>query len=194
MSQDINLLIAEFDGFLNSIRCFLGYVRTFMVWIQETDDINKTINEYISDIESNGSKHLNNSEFYLTVPDLAGSSDRRMQEPVTETLDVPESICSEYINDADLVELIDEFVAGLEGDIRAMRKALESGDYDGLRRLAHQMKGAGGSYGYPMLTKAAKIIEAVAKAKDVETGKTALDKLESLCLAAYRGRKTSIKI
>ncbi len=106
--------------------------------------------------------------------------------------EVFKAINSEYADDADLVDLIDEFVAGLGADIESMREALESGDYDGLCRLAHQMKGAGGSYGYPMLTEAAKAIEDAAKAKDVEASTTALDELESLCQAVGRGRKVQI--
>ncbi|MCP3687769.1 MAG: response regulator, partial [Gammaproteobacteria bacterium] len=78
----------------------------------------------------------------------------------------PDTIYSEYADEADLVELIDAFVAGLEDDVKAMRKVLNNFDYDGLRRLAHQMKGAGGSYGYQVLTEAAKVLEEKAKAKD----------------------------
>jgi HPt (histidine-containing phosphotransfer) domain-containing protein len=100
---------------------------------------------------------------------------------------VPEPICSEYVDDADLVELIDEFAVGLEVDVESMRKALENGDHDGLRRLAHQMKGAGGSYGYPMLTEAAKMIEEAAKAKDNDACTLAMDKFAILCQAATRG-------
>ena len=107
--------------------------------------------------------------------------------------DVPETICSEYADDADLVDLIDEFAVGLEADVESMRKALENGDHDGLRRLAHQMKGAGGSYGYPMLTEAAKAIEEAAKAEDAKAGTLALDKLEVLCHAVVRGREIQIK-
>ena len=107
---------------------------------------------------------------------------------------VPEAIYSEYADDADLVELIDEFAAGLEADVESMRKALENGDHDGLRRLAHQMKGAGGSYGYPMLTEAAKTIEEAAKAEDAKAGTLALDRLEVFCHAVVRGRKTDMTI
>ena len=42
-----------------------------------------------------------------------------------------------------------------------MRKVPECGDHDGLRRLAHQIKGVSRSYGYPMLTEAAKALEEV---------------------------------
>ncbi len=105
---------------------------------------------------------------------------------------IPETIHSEYTDDADLVVLIDEFVAGLEGDMASMRKVLESGDYGGLRRLAHQMKGAGGSYGYSILTETSKVLEEAAKARDNEAGTTTLDNLELLCQAVNRGRNTSI--
>ena len=101
---------------------------------------------------------------------------------------VPDAIYSEFSDDADLEELIDEFAAGLEDDAKAMRKVLEDGDYDELRRLAHQMKGAGGSYGYQTLTEAAKILEDAAISKNIETSKTALEEFEVLCRAVYQGR------
>ncbi len=101
---------------------------------------------------------------------------------------VLETICSEYVDD-DLVDLIDDFVTELDVDIASMRNKMESGDHEGLGRLAHQMKGAGGSYGYPMLTVAAKVLEEAAKARDVEACTTALDEFEALCQAVIRGRK-----
>jgi signal transduction histidine kinase/DNA-binding response OmpR family regulator len=126
---------------------------------------------------------------------LSPASVPEVQEPgTTEQESIPEIIYSEYAEDADLVELIDEFVAGLEADVESMRKVLESGDHDGLRRIAHQMKGAGGSYGYPMLTEAAKALEEAAKAEDAKAGTLALDKLEVFCQAVDRGRKVNITI
>jgi len=73
-----------------------------------------------------------------------------------------------------------------------MRKVLVDGDYDSLHRLAHKMKGAGGSYGYQMLTETAKVLEEAAKAEDTKAGTTALDELEALCQAADRGRRVQI--
>ena len=69
---------------------------------------------------------------------------------------------------------------------------LKGGDYEGLRRLAHQMKGAGGSYGYQVLTEAAKKLEDAAKTRDVEAGKAALEEFEALCQAVDRDRKVQI--
>ncbi len=76
----------------------------------------------------------------------------------------------------------------MKDDVKAMCKLLEEGDHDGLRRLAHQMKDAGCSYGYQTLTDAAKILEDAAISKNIETCKIALDKFEVLCLAVYNGR------
>jgi hypothetical protein len=86
---------------------------------------------------------------------------------------VPETICSEYADDADLVVLIDEFASGLEADVESMRKVLENGDHDGLRRLALQIKGA-------------------AKAKDNDACMLTMDKFAILCQAVDRGRKVQL--
>jgi HPt (histidine-containing phosphotransfer) domain-containing protein len=149
------------------------------------------------------SKPINRQEFTNVIKrylkngreqQLSPSSLPDVKEPgKAKQEDVPEIIYSEYADDADLVELIDEFAAGLEADVESMRKALENGDHDGLRRLAHQMKGAGGSYGYSMLTEAAKTIEEAAKAEDAEAGTLALDKLEVFCHAVVRGREIEVK-
>jgi hypothetical protein len=53
------------------------------------------------------------------------------------------------------------------------------------------MRGAGGSYGYQMLTYAAKVLEDAGRAMDIEAGKTALDGFEVLCQAVDRGRNNS---
>ncbi len=110
------------------------------------------------------------------------------------TQDMPEVIYSEYADDSDLVDLIDEFVAGLEGDIKSMRRALESSDHDRLRRLAHHMKGAGGSYGYQVLTEAGKILEGAAKVPDVQASLLALNKFTILSQAIARGRNIRIGV
>ncbi|MFQ5686099.1 MAG: response regulator, partial [Candidatus Scalindua sp.] len=146
----------------------------------------------------NGREQLNNFGLRNAECGLKRSKSEIGQEVTvskeTKQEDVPDLIYSEYADDADLVELIDEFAAGLEADVESMRKALENGNHDGLRRLAHQMKGAGGSYGYPMLTEAAKTIEEAAKVKDNDACMLTLDKLAMLYHAVVRGRRTNITI
>jgi HPt (histidine-containing phosphotransfer) domain-containing protein len=98
-------------------------------------------------------------------------------------------IVSEYAADTELAGLIDEFVEGLGNKTAAMRQALANGLFDELRRLSHQLKGAGGSYGYPCLTKAGKRLEDAAKAGDTETCVLAMKELEDLCEAVVRGHR-----
>ena len=98
------------------------------------------------------------------------------------------AVLSQFADDPDLAEVIDEFVAGLEGHVEAMRRTLNHGDHDELTRRAHQLKGAGGSYGYPVITETAKMLEDAAKARDIEAATLALGRLASLCRAAARGR------
>jgi len=99
-----------------------------------------------------------------------------------------DSIRSDYGDDADLTEVIDEFVGGLPDQAARMRDALQHNDFDGLRGLAHQLKGAGGSYGYGCLTEAARALEIAAKAADAEGADLALGTLAELCSAVIRGR------
>ncbi|KKL12809.1 hypothetical protein LCGC14_2532050 [marine sediment metagenome] len=99
-----------------------------------------------------------------------------------------ETIRSQLADDPDLAEIIGEFVADLGNQAEAMRQALAHGHHGELRRLAHQIKGAGGSYGYPSLTDSARELERAAKAEDTEAAVIALRQLELLCQAIVRGR------
>ena len=58
------------------------------------------------------------------------------------------------------------FVDRLDDQLAAMHQALAHQQHDELRRLAHKLKGAGGSYGYPTLTDACKALEDTAKSAD----------------------------
>ncbi len=89
-------------------------------------------------------------------------------------------IVSLYADDRDLTEVIAEFVAGLPGQIDAIRHARNHGDWPLARRLAHQLKGAGGSYGYPAVTDAALRLEQAAAAADTEGAALAWDELNRI--------------
>ena len=108
-------------------------------------------------------------------------------QATTATDDPLKVIQSEYDADPDLAGILGEFVLGLAGMLTAMREALANNHHEGLQRLAHQLKGAGGSYGYPQLTDAAKILEDAAKAKDIEAANLTMNQLETLCRAINAG-------
>ena len=73
-------------------------------------------------------------------------------------------IVSQYAGDPEVAEILGDFVARLVDQVEAMRKTHAGGRHEELQRLAHKLKGAGGSYGYPMLTEVCKALEIAAKA------------------------------
>ena len=100
---------------------------------------------------------------------------------------VGEPIQSEFADDPDLAEIIDQFVTGLAEQLKAMREALANNHHEEVQRLAHRLKGAGGSYGYPLLTEVSKTLEDAAKAQDVEWAGVAISELAKLCEAVVNG-------
>ncbi len=96
-------------------------------------------------------------------------------------------IRSDFADDPDLAAVLSPFVAGLPAQLDGMRDALANGDHEHLRRLAHQLKGAGGSYGYPLLTAVAGLLEQAARTGDIEAAQLALAELAALCQAVAAG-------
>ncbi len=103
-----------------------------------------------------------------------------------------EPIRSQFADDPDMTELIDTFVAGLPMKIAAMSEALKNNCFDQLHRLAHQLKGSGGGYGYPLLTDLAQRLQQAGDAQDPEAAGLALAGLEKATRSVTGGRKTSI--
>ena len=122
-------------------------------------------------------------------PMLPPTSSAHTPTPAASTGDAPDTIQSEFADDPDLADIIDEFVAGLAGTLDAMEDASANNDHEGLQRLAHQLKGTGGGYGYPQLTDAAKALETAAKAADPEAARLALNRLAQLRQAIEAGHQ-----
>ena len=74
-----------------------------------------------------------------------------------------EPLYSALAADPDLAEIVELFVAELPGRLSALRRAFETGDRELVGRLAHQLKGAGGSYGFDALTHSAAQLEKAAR-------------------------------
>ncbi len=68
-------------------------------------------------------------------------------------------IYSEIGDDPDLRDLIQLFVDEMPARIATFEDLLKDGRWDDLRRAAHQLKGAAGSYGYSSVTAAAAAVE-----------------------------------
>jgi HPt (histidine-containing phosphotransfer) domain-containing protein len=65
--------------------------------------------------------------------------------------------------DPELVDLVQQFVDELPSRIMQLHESLESHRLGEVARFAHQLKGAGGSYGFPQLTSYAERLERLAK-------------------------------
>jgi HPt (histidine-containing phosphotransfer) domain-containing protein len=62
-----------------------------------------------------------------------------------------------------MADVIKEFVDRLPGQVSKMLQLLESHNLDELRRAVHQMKGAGGGYGFAQITQLAAKAEQTVK-------------------------------
>jgi PAS domain S-box-containing protein len=121
----------------------------------------------------------------LTLARLMGCPPPAPDEPSAAPAAAPtlsdEPILSTFRNDPDMADITAGFVRHLPERLAEMRQAAEAGRWEVLRRLAHQVKGAGGSYGYLCLTEAAREVESHANPEDAERARMALANLARLC-------------
>ncbi len=93
-----------------------------------------------------------------------------------------EALYSSLGTDPDLAEIVELFVDEMPERIANLLNCLESSDWEGLRRAAHQMKGAAGSYGFDQITPyAARLEVAVREEEPEEEIRQSLDVLAGLC-------------
>jgi len=71
-----------------------------------------------------------------------------------------EPIRSSFEDDADMMEIVREFASDAPQRADEIEQYLQSGDLSGLQTLAHQLKGAGGGYGFDAITETAAALEA----------------------------------
>lgn len=80
--------------------------------------------------------------------------------------------------DADLEDLIPDYLENRRQDCQAVLRGLEKGDYEGIRVLGHTMKGTGGGYGFDAITEMGKALEEAAKQQDTEATRLVVSQLE----------------
>ena len=74
-----------------------------------------------------------------------------------------EPIHSVYEDDPDMLEIVREFAAELPRRAQEIEACLEGGELEKLTTLAHQLKGAGGGYGFTPITDSAATLEQALK-------------------------------
>jgi HPt (histidine-containing phosphotransfer) domain-containing protein len=95
---------------------------------------------------------------------------------------------SSLASDPDMVELVELFVEEMPERIDALLDMVREADMDGLQRMAHQLKGAAGSYGFEDITvAAAKLERTLREEADRPHVDEALAALVTLCRRAKTG-------
>jgi len=93
-----------------------------------------------------------------------------------------EYIYSRLGGDPDLGDIVGMFVEELPKRVAALLDHLSKGDWEGLQRGAHQIKGAAGSYGFDSISPVAGRLEsAVRNGEPEEQIRTAIAELSDLC-------------
>jgi signal transduction histidine kinase/CheY-like chemotaxis protein/HPt (histidine-containing phosphotransfer) domain-containing protein len=95
-------------------------------------------------------------------------------------------IVSEFADDAEMQEVIVAFVDGLPAKIALAESALGSGDLVVVQRIAHQLKGAAGGYGFMCITDAAAALHEAVRERAPDIGER-LSAVAALCRRARAG-------
>jgi HPt (histidine-containing phosphotransfer) domain-containing protein len=95
---------------------------------------------------------------------------------------------SQYGDDPDLAELVELFVEEMPGRIQGLVDCGQRSDWSDLSRIAHQLKGAAGSYGFTQITPIAQQLERAAREGTNEPLiRESLQELVSLCRLCRAG-------
>lgn len=93
------------------------------------------------------------------------STSTRTEAPRVDDTRVPDGapIHSSVADDPEMTELVAAFVERLPDQVHALRAAAETGDLERVQRLAHQLKGAAGGYGFLPVSEEAAALEVAAR-------------------------------
>ena len=142
-----------------------GYDSPIYMLTAETD---AKILQHCNDIGANGSidkpisreklfsvlsKHLNSS---VVASSQCNNSDNAMSDN------------NQFLTDPDMLPILDQFINELSVVVDNIDAALGVSDWSELQSICHQLKGSGGSFGYPELTKHSDRLEELVKSKHYE--------------------------
>ncbi len=68
--------------------------------------------------------------------------------------------------DPQIAALVPRFLENRAADVGRMRKALAGGEFETIRVVGHGMKGAGGAYGFPEISRIGAALEEGARSRD----------------------------
>ncbi|RMF43540.1 MAG: Hpt domain-containing protein [Planctomycetota bacterium] len=102
--------------------------------------------------------------------------------------DVCAPIYSRFADDPDFGELIEYFIGEMPQRMESLRTAAERRDFETLRELAHQLKGAAGGYGFDIISERAAVLEQATREVVGDSLQPALEELLDVCNRARADR------
>jgi HPt (histidine-containing phosphotransfer) domain-containing protein len=104
---------------------------------------------------------------------------------MTPTLPGAKPLYSTLSADLDLREIVDLFIEEMPDRTSALLDRLDAADWEGLRQVAHQLKGAAGSYGFEPITRSAAAVEdAIRESQPEQALRPMVQDLVDLCARA----------
>ncbi len=98
---------------------------------------------------------------------------------MTITAPISNPLRSDLAGDPDMLEIIQSFVEEMPDKVTQLESLWKDQRLDDLRRMAHQLKGAGSGYGFPSITQAAGAVEALLTAMGHDAKPGGVDDLRS---------------
>ena len=81
--------------------------------------------------------------------------------------------------DAELQDLIPDFLSNRQKDLQAMDAAISASDIKKIQELGHTLKGVGGSYGFSQLSQWGAQLETMGKQNDIVGARRVVDKIRN---------------
>jgi PAS domain S-box-containing protein len=145
------------------------------------------------------------SESKPQIPTLTNSIEEPTEkiQPAISRPVHEETLVSEFADDPEMIEILAKFLTGLNDRIEEIDGFFIKSDWGGVTNVAHQLKGAAGGYGFPIISEVAAELERLSRAT-MESGsslggessnaqvKSCLDRLVVICrLAIASNHSTS---
>ncbi|MGZ5818290.1 MAG: ATP-binding protein, partial [Burkholderiaceae bacterium] len=160
-------------GGLEAIRMLrqVGFMRPIIAFTANV--MKEEIDEYhVAGCNGYLSKPIDRSKFYQTLSEYLLQASETAQTHGAEA----------FFESAEFKELVMQFVAGLPEHAEQMKKAAAIHDLETVRGIAHTLKGAAASFGYPDMTDSAARLERAIKmgqAELIENGLVELNEMIS---------------
>jgi len=107
---------------------------------------------------------------------------------MSQAANTTDLLYSTLAGDPDLSEIVDMFVDEMPERIDSLLEQFDGGNLEGVQRVAHQLKGAAGSYGFhPLTPYAARVEDTVRQDDPEERIREAIDELVEMCQRVRAG-------